>query len=1047
MKALKIAIVMLVLITSLGAVCAADSLSDDALSYDNPDIMEITDEDIQSSANPQNTFSDLEKDINVSGGSLEINYNYTFDNETDRTTGMLIAKDNFIINGNNHVLDGACQSRIFNITGTNITIANLVFANGNASKGGAIFITGEVTLNNVTFISNNVTDYGGAIYGENSTVTCNNARFIDNIAMAGPAIYFEDKSKVNVSNTTLTSKASCKYGQIVVRDSELRLDNLTFANIIGNYSPAVYATDSNNTIINSRFENLTATISAGAIAIKGNGETYIKNCTFVNTTSSKNAGAINADVDDITNLNNVTIAGCVFMNTTSSFGGAFIQLGGSLNLYDTNFTNSRASFNGGAVYLSQINAMISNCIFSSTGTETYEGYQTCGGAIYCDAAGLEISHSRFINNTASLGDAIYVYHSNYKITNTTFAENEMDICTFYDGDYVLLEDNNYSSNDSLSLNNEEYTTIIEGQAKELVLLNNTINVTTLPSRFDLRDWGWVSPVRNQGWIGSCWTFGMTGALESALLKAYGIKTDFSENNMRNSMLRYSIYGMSNLYEGGNNPASTGYLLSWLGAFPQDDDTYDEVGKISPVITTDEDIHIQDVVFIPNNEVPNGTQLKLALIKYGSLDVSYYGQSKFDEKNPWFNNNTNAQYCNESLGANHEVSLVGWDDNYPKENFVITPPGDGAWIIKNSWGDKWGDEGYLYLSYYDKTFIISNYLINYATAIIIENTVPYNKNYQYEFAWRGDYDDSGDDGSENYIFANRFEALDDDLIAAVGTYFIEEGYNYTVQIYVNDVLVYVQDGISPYYGYHTIKLDKYIPIKKGDVFMAAVSARFAPYIDFADIRGEVVENTSFLYSDGVWIDYVQEYNSIINLKAYTVEDDTKIINNTNITVDYAGESYFSVKVVTDDGREVCAGEVVTFTINNVTYNITTDENSTAKLEIKESPGEYTIVTKYNGKLYQNTVTVNNVLTATKATIKKKTAKNLVLAAKLKINGKNVKGKWIKFKLNGKKYYAKTNKYGTAKIILGKDAINNLNKGIYKVKVFFANSMIKTKVKVK
>ena len=78
-------------------------------------------------------------------------------------------------------------------------------------------------------------------------------------------------------------------------------------------------------------------------------------------------------------------------------------------------------------------------------------------------------------------------------------------------------------------------------------------------------------------------------------------------------------------------------------------------------------------------------------------------------------------------------------------------------------------------------------------------------------------------------------------------------------------------------------------------------------------------------------------------------------------------------------------------------------------------------------------MNNVLVAPKATIKKKTAKNLVLAAQLKINGK--------------KYYAITNKFGTAKIILGKDVINTLNKGIYKVKVFFANSMIKTKVKVK
>ena len=85
---------------------------------------------------------------------------------------------------------------------------------------------------------------------------------------------------------------------------------------------------------------------------------------------------------------------------------------------------------------------------------------------------------------------------------------------------------------------------------QLTLLNNTINVTTLPSKFDLRDWGWVSPVRDQGWMGSCWTFGITGTLESALLKNAGITTDFSENNMQNTMIKYSIYGSAEAAEGG-----------------------------------------------------------------------------------------------------------------------------------------------------------------------------------------------------------------------------------------------------------------------------------------------------------------------------------------------------------------------------------------------------------------------------------------------------------------------------------------------------------------
>ena len=67
------------------------------------------------------------------------------------------------------------------------------------------------------------------------------------------------------------------------------------------------------------------------------------------------------------------------------------------------------------------------------------------------------------------------------------------------------------------------------------------------------------------------------------------------------------------------------------------------------------------------------------------------------------------------------------------------------------------------------------------------------------------------------------------------------------------------------------------------------------------------------------------------------------------------------------------------------------------------------TSYNGKTYKNTVTVKQVLKATKVTVKK-TAKKFTLKATLKINGKLVKGKVIIFKFNGKTYKVKTNRNG-------------------------------------
>ena len=82
----------------------------------------------------------------------------------------------------------------------------------------------------------------------------------------------------------------------------------------------------------------------------------------------------------------------------------------------------------------------------------------------------------------------------------------------------------------------------------------------------------------------------------------------------------------------------------------------------------------------------------------------------------------------------------------------------------------------------------------ATAII-ENTVQYNKNYQYDITWLSNFESS--DG--NISYRNVFEALDDDLIAGVGTYFNESGVNYTVKIFVNDELKLTQEGVSPYVG--------------------------------------------------------------------------------------------------------------------------------------------------------------------------------------------------------------------------------------------------------
>ena len=1004
--------VLLVLLFSIGAACASDA--NDTIGTEDQQIL----------ADSPKTFTELEIDINASDDTFDVQDNYTFNSESDKGY-VEISKSDFTINGNNHVIDGNRQSGIFNITGNNVTISNLIFKNGKSETGGIIDSTGEVTLRNVTFIANNMTFLS------------------DHITYKGGAIANHGQNgELNVKNTNFTSSISNKYGQIWVKDSSATIDGANFINISAIYSPAISFEKCEDIVItNSRFINLSAEMSAGAFGLKNKGNLYMRDCKFINTKSSKNAGAIMMDyeVEDC----NVTILDCSFVNSSAMIGGAYVQLWGKLFMNNSDFTNCRASYNGGAVYLSFTESSIYNCTFNSNAASLSEDYTAYGGAIYCDIGTMELANSSFINNSAYLGNAVYACDSKYNITNCTFANNTNAIYTDFDGDEVNLDGNDYGDDSVITNQTYSYQTFIDSVAQEWISLDNTINVETLPSRFDLRDWGWVTPVKHQGHLGACWTFAVMNAVESAMLKKYGVSLNLSESNLIHTMLKYSPNGFKVAEEGGNNVMSISYIVDWFGPVFEENDPYDEVGKLSQFLPSSDIIHIQDMILVPNDE-PGTSKMKEAILKYGPLVAGYH----VNPYKPYYNPKTFANYVNESLTSNHEISVVGWDDDFSADNFLIKPDGDGAWIVKNSWGTGWGEEGFFYISYYDKSFLGDSNVFSHAAAVILENDVAYTKNYQHDFSWSGQFVDYTEQYGVNgtMIYANQFEAAADDLIAGVGTYFNQSGVNYTVEIYVNEELKLVQNGVSPFYGFHTIKLNEYVSVKKGDVFKAVITSNAVPVVNLKYSRTHYGENLSFLYYGGKWNDMYKD-ECIACLKVFTVNDTSKIINNKNITVDYDGGKYFTVKVVTNDSHAVVAGAKVTFIINKKTKTVTTDKNGIAKIKITDVPKKYTIITKYAGKTYKNTVTVKQVLKASKVTVKK-TAKKFTLKATLKINGKLVKGKVIKFKFNGKTYKAKTNAKGVAQKTLTKKVINKLKKGkTYTVKVTYLKDTIKTTVKVK
>lgn len=401
------------------------------------------------------------------------------------------------------------------------------------------------------------------------------------------------------------------------------------------------------------------------------------------------------------------------------------------------------------------------------------------------------------------------------------------------------------------------------------------NEIALPAKYDLRNIGKVTSVKNQGTSQQSWAFSEIASLESNLMP--NENEDFSERNM-------AVYG-NNMFDygyqrGGNRDMQSAYLASWAGPVYEQNDPFippiDAAGTLNmqAVNVSKQAKHVQEILYIPDrNSSLDNDKIKQAIMKYGAVSsLMYFDSDYYDLYNSTY-------YYNGEPSKNHFVTIVGWDDNFPATKFNNTPAGNGAFIVKGSWGKWFGDNGYCYVSYYDTAFGKDNTVVNG-----IESPNNYDEIYQYDPLGCDNYVGTGNDDTE--WAANVFTSKhDNEKLAAASFYTLTEGSSY--EIYVNgnynngglSNLKFVKSGTIDSAGYHTIKFDNPINLTNGNKFAVAVKITSPgcnyPIADEKPITDRTSKATanageSFVSSDGTSWDDILEYipNANVCIKAFT-----------------------------------------------------------------------------------------------------------------------------------------------------------------------------------
>lgn len=387
----------------------------------------------------------------------------------------------------------------------------------------------------------------------------------------------------------------------------------------------------------------------------------------------------------------------------------------------------------------------------------------------------------------------------------------------------------------------------------------------LPSFWYAGNVGKKPTVKSQGKYGTCWALTATSALEAALLPEEQLVFSAEHMALQNA---FNI-GLS---EGGDYMMVMAYLSGWQGPVLEEEDPYGDGQSpegLNPAV------HVQEMQLLRDASVE---EVKEAVYRYGAVQTSLYmSRSTTDGSQLYYNKTENAYYYPQEEAPDHDILILGWDDQFSRFDFSQTPETDGAFICLNTWGEDFGEDGIFYVSYADAN--IADSAIVYTR---LDSTDNYVRLYQS--------DDCGWQGRQGYEdatcwFANVYTAESREKLSAAGFYATGDDTEYEIYAVKNfegkdsfAQRIFLQGGTLERAGYYTIDLEFPVELEAGEDFAVIVKITTlgsdnpvaVEYQADAYTQGVTLDGKNgYLSQDGTRWEHTEErYGTNVCLKAYT-----------------------------------------------------------------------------------------------------------------------------------------------------------------------------------